>query len=224
MRSALFAPHHLEAEPTGTFTLQNAKLLKVALDGKVIARQGAMVAYQGEVDFEFASAGVGRFLRRAVSGEDLPLMRCSGRADLFLAHNADEVHLIRLEGEALLVNGANVLAFESTIDWDISRVKGAGVLASGMFNVVLSGTGTVAITSHGTPVVLTVDAPTYADLRSAIAWTAGLKVDVAQSYHIAGMLGRGSGEAVQLSFAGEGFVVVQASEGPALAPHVHQQA
>jgi len=34
-------------------------------------------------------------------------------------------------------------------------------------------------------------------------------------------VGRGSGEAVQLAFAGQGFVVVQASEGPSVPPHNH---
>jgi uncharacterized protein (AIM24 family) len=223
MRSALFSEQHLEAPPAGTFTLQNPKLLKVALDGHVFARQGAMVAYQGEMDFEFSGAGVGRFLKRAISGEDLPLMRCKGRGDLFLAHDADEVHLIRLEGDALSVNGANVLAFESTVDWDVNRVKGAGVLSGGLFNVMLTGTGTVAVTAHGTPVVLTVDAPTYADVQSAVAWSASLRVDVARSYRAAGLIGRGSGEAVQLSFTGQGFVVVQASEGPTVPPHSHGQ-
>ena len=48
MRGDLFAPSHAEAQTTHTgLTLQNSKMLKVALNGDVVARQGAMVAYQG---------------------------------------------------------------------------------------------------------------------------------------------------------------------------------
>ena len=35
------------------------------------------------------------------------------------------------------------------------------------------------------------------------------------------IIGRGSGEAFQLGFSGQGFVVVQASEGRVVAPHTH---
>ena len=35
------------------------------------------------------------------------------------------------------------------------------------------------------------------------------------------LIGRGSGEAVQLAFRGQGFVLVQASEGPTVPPHNH---
>jgi len=35
------------------------------------------------------------------------------------------------------------------------------------------------------------------------------------------LIGRGSGEAFQLAFAGPGFVVVQASEGLTVPPHNH---
>ncbi len=46
MRSNLFGTN-LESESAERFTLQNPRMLKVALDGEVMARQGAMVAYQG---------------------------------------------------------------------------------------------------------------------------------------------------------------------------------
>ena len=35
------------------------------------------------------------------------------------------------------------------------------------------------------------------------------------------LIGRGSGEAFQLAFSGQGFVVVQASEGPVVPKHSH---
>ena len=48
--------------------LQNPQLLRVRLDGDLLARQGAMVAYQGAVTFAFEGGGVGRFLKKALTG------------------------------------------------------------------------------------------------------------------------------------------------------------
>jgi uncharacterized protein (AIM24 family) len=215
---------NLEAQTQDAFTLQNSKMLRVALRGEVMARQGSMVAYQGQMEFDYqGSGGVGRFIKKALTGEGVPLMRCRGEGDLFLAHDADEVHLVRLEQDALTVNGPNILAFEPGISWDIHRVEGASMFAGGLFNTVLSGSGWVAITAHGSPVVLQTDAPTYVDVQSAVAWSAGLQSSVHRSMKLGAMIGRGSGEAVQLAFAGQGFVIVQASEGPTVPPHSHGQ-
>jgi uncharacterized protein (AIM24 family) len=221
VRSELFGSH-LEAQTTDAFALQNAKMLRVALDGEVMARQGAMVAFQGQVDFEYQGAGgVGRLLKKAFTGEGLPLMRCRGRGDVFFAHDADEIHLIRLEDDALSVNGSNILAFEASLTWDIRRVEGASMFAGGLFNTILQGSGWVAIAAHGTPVVLQNDAPIYADAQAAIAWSANLQTSVNRTVKVGALIGRGSGEAVQIAFAGSGFVVVQASEGPTVPPHSH---
>jgi uncharacterized protein (AIM24 family) len=223
MRSTLLSGH-VEAPPTaGRMTLQNPRLLKVSLDGEVLARQGSMVAYQGQIDFAYEGAGgIGRFLKKALTGEGVPLMRCSGRGDLFLAHDAQEIHLVDLEDDSLTVNGANLLAFEPGLTWDIRRVEGVSVLAGGVFNMLLTGRGRVALLAHGTPVVLeTAEAPTYADIQSAIAWSGGLQTQVRRTAGASALIGRGSGEAFQLAFAGRGLVIVQASEGPTVPPHSH---
>ena len=221
MRSELFGSN-LEAASGEAFTLQNPRMLRVALDGEVLARQGTMVAYQGQVDFEYqGSGGISRMLKKAVTGEGVPLMRCRGRGDVFFANFAAEVHLLRLEGDALSVSGHSVLAFEPTLSWDIRRIEGASMFAGGLFNTILEGTGWVAITAHGTPVVLQTDAPTYVDAQAAIAWSAGLQTSINRTMKAGALVGRGSGEAVQLAFTGSGFVVVQASEGQGVAPHKH---
>jgi uncharacterized protein (AIM24 family) len=221
VRSDLFGSN-LEAAAGEAFALQNSRMLRVALDGEVMARQGSMVAFQGQVDFEYkGSGGIGRMLKKAVTGEGVPLMRCHGRGDVFFANYAAEVHLLRLEGDALSVNGHSILAFEPTLTWDIRRIEGASMFAGGLFNTILQGTGWVAITAHGTPVVLQTDAPTYVDAQAAIAWSADLKTSIHRTVKAGALIGRGSGEAVQLGFAGSGFVVVQASEGQGVAPHTH---
>ena len=221
MRSELFG-RNLEATSGDAFALQNSRMLRVALDGEVMARQGTMVAFQGQVDFEYqGSGGIGRMIKKAVTGEGVPLMRCRGKGDLFLANFAAEVHLLKLEGDALSVSGHSILAFEPTLTWDIRRIEGASMFAGGLFNTILQGTGWVAITAHGTPVVLQTDVPTFADAQAAIAWSAGLQTSIHRTMKVGALVGRGSGEAVQLAFAGSGFVVVQASEGQGVAPHQH---
>jgi len=218
MRSDLFGTN-VESATADRFTLQNPRMLRVALDGEVMARQGAMVAYQGQVDFAYqGSGGMGKFLKKALTGEGMPLMKVTGAGDVFFAEDAMEIHLVNLENDSLTVNGRNVLAFDSTLTWDIKKVEGASMMAGGVFNTTFTGTGTVAITSHGTPVVLNVDAPTHADIQAAIAWSTSLSTSVRRTAGASAMIGRGSGEAFQLVFSGQGFVVVQASEGRILAP------
>ncbi len=219
MRSDLFAPSHQEtAASQPGMVLQNSKMLKVALAGEVLARQGSMVAYQGEVQFKaLGSGGVGKFLKQKLTGEGIPLMKASGQGDVFLADLGADVHLIDLEGpeDALTINGSNVLAFEPTLSYDIRRVDGMGVLsASGLYNCVFSGKGRLAITAKGSPVVLTVDQATYADPQAAIAWSASLRTGFhrADQLGLGTLLGRRTGEAFTMSFAGQGFVIVQPSE------------
>jgi uncharacterized protein (AIM24 family) len=216
MRSELF--HNSEQASTpGSFGLQNPRMVKAHLGGTgqhFFAVQGSMVAYQGDVSFAYQGAGgVGRFVKKALTGEGMSLMRVEGRGDVFLARNADEVFLLQLEGESVTVNGANVLAFESCLAWDIRRVEGASMLTGGLFNTTFTGAGVLAITVHGTPVVLDVDVPTFVDMQSAVLWTTSLTSSVRRTATLGAVIGRGSGEAYQLALSGRGFVVVQASEG-----------
>src|SRR4029453_17229895 len=99
MRSELFGAN-LEAGTQDRFALQNPRLLRIGLDGEVMARQGSMVAYQGQLDFPYQASGeMGSSLKKPPPGEALPLMKVSGRGDLFLADDASEIHLITLEGD-----------------------------------------------------------------------------------------------------------------------------
>jgi uncharacterized protein (AIM24 family) len=220
MRSALFAAENLEKESQQPgMRLQNSKMLKVEMNGEIMARTGTMVAYQGQMQFQaLGSGGVGKWLKQKFTGEGVPLMKVSGRGDLFLADRAADVHLIDLEqGDAISINGANVLAFDATLQYDIKMVQGMGMMSSaGLFNCVFTGQGRLAITTKGTPVVLSVDQPTYVDPQAAICWSASLQTGYhrADQLGIGTLLGRSTGEAFTMSFSGQGFVVVQPSEEP----------
>ena len=206
-----------ETKSQEAFALQNSKLLKVRLESVTIqAKLGSMVAYQGDVTFEHAgSGGLGRMLKKAVTGEGIQLMKVTGSGEVFLADTAQDIHLIYLENDMITVNGPNLLAFDSGIDWDIKRVEGASsMMGGGLFNMALHGTGWVAILSDGPPVLLNVaQAPTFADAQAAITWSSGVSTGIKTDFKMKNLIGRGSGESVQMSFQGQGWVLVQPSEG-----------
>jgi uncharacterized protein (AIM24 family) len=212
-----------EVTPVGRFTLQNSAMLKVSLEGDEIqAKLGSMVAYQGDVRFEYQSGGLGRFFKKAVTGEGVQLMTAKGNGELFLAQDKRKIMILDLNDEHMTVNGENILAIEPGIDWDIRRVEGAGRLASGLFNVILEGTGKVAVTSDGEPVLLDTSTPTFADPDSAIAWSGGVRTSVRSDVSFKTFTGRGSGETFQIAFEGPGWVLIQPSEGPTVPPHSHR--
>jgi len=213
MQSELFDRANLEVEGQ-RFSLQGSQLLRVALGADVLAVKGAMVAFQGQVRFDHEKAGgVGRLLKKMVTSEDMPLMRVSGQGEVFFAHEAGYVYLVELGGDGISVNGRNLLAFDAALQWDINRVKGAGMMAGGLFNTTVTGTGTVALCTVGRPVVLDCSQqPTYVDVQACVAWSSHLVPDVVSSMNMKSMLRGGSGEAFQYAFHGPGFVVVQPSE------------
>jgi uncharacterized protein (AIM24 family) len=229
MRSALFAAENLEKESEQPgLRLQNSKMLKIELNGECMARTGSMVAYQGQVQFQaLGSGGIGKFIKQRLTGEGVPLMKLSGRGDVFLADRAADVHLVDLEqGDALSVNGSNVLAFDSTLQYDIKMVQGMGMMSTaGLFNCVFTGYGRIAVTTKGTPVVLNVDQQTYVDPQAAICWSASLQTGYhrADQLGLGTLLGRSTGESFTMSFAGQGFVVVQPSEEMVVPTHGTQQ-
>jgi uncharacterized protein (AIM24 family) len=221
MRSDLFNESR-EVEPTSNFTLQNSKMLKCVLGPEVLARQGAMVAYQGNVQFDHEGAGLKRYVKQWATGEKLPLMRCAGQGDVFFADKARDVTILYLENDGITLNGPNVLAFDATLQWDVEMIQGmAGIGAQGLFNIEIKGTGWVAVTSAGTPLVLEVSpySEIHVDSDAIVAWSLGLRPEISTTLNWQAILGRGSGEMWNMYFrGGQGFVVVQPAEAPARPP------
>jgi uncharacterized protein (AIM24 family) len=215
MHSELFDRTNLEiADQQRRFALQNSQMLRVSLGPDVLATKGSMVAFQGAIEFHHEKAGgMGKLLKKMVTSEDNPLMRVTGQGEVFFASRAGFVNLVELTGDAISVNGRNLLAFDASLEWDIHRTKGAGVLAGGLFNTTVSGEGMVAMHTMGKPVVLDCSQqPTYVDTQACVAWSANLTPSMVSSMKFKSMLRGGSGEAFQYAFHGQGFVVVQADE------------
>ncbi|AOP48212.1 AIM24 family protein [Streptomyces lydicus] len=216
MKSELFASEHMATQAAAPgMTQQNAKSIKYALDGECYARQGAMVAYRGELRFEKQGQGVGKFLKRAVTGEGLALMAVRGRGEVWFAHEAANCFIVDIEpGDGLSVNGRNVLCFDPSLSYEIKVVKGAGMAGGGLFNSVFSGQGKLGIVCEGNPIVIPVapQAPVFVDTDAVVGWSSSLQTALHRSQSIGSMLRGGSGEAVQLRLDGEGFVIVRPSE------------
>ena len=223
MRSDLFAETHNEVQSQERFVKQSSKMLKVTLGPDVLSAKGAMVAFQGQVQFNHEGSGsLGKFMKRALTSEDTPLMRVSGQGEVFFAQEAANLFLITLENDGISVNGSNLLAFDAHLEWDVHRTKGAGMMSGGLFNTLIQGQGTVALTSDGEPLILDCSQqPTFVDTQAAVCWSANLAPDVVNSMNMKSLLRGGSGEAIQYAFHGPGFVVVQPSEGPTVPPHSH---
>ncbi len=212
---------YAENETGEQFTRQNSKMLKIELAaGGVQALRGSMVAYQGDVSFENkGSGGLGKLVKKATTGEGVDLMYAQGTGELFLADEAHDIHILYLENDRISVNGKNVLAFSDSIQHDIQRIGGgmAGALAGGLYNTTLSGTGYVAVTTDGPPVMLDVgSAPTFGDAQAVVMWSGGVQMQLKKDTTggLKSMVRGGSGETVQMAFSGQGFVLVQPSEGP----------
>jgi uncharacterized protein (AIM24 family) len=214
MQSQLFDQSNQEVQANQRFVQQNSQMLRVALGPDVLAVKGAMVAFQGQVSFEHEKAGsVGKLLKKMVTSEDNPLMRVSGQGEVFFANEAGYIYLVDLTGDALSVNGRNLLAFDASLQWDINRTKGAGILSGGLFNTTVTGQGTVALCTVGKPVLLDCSQqPTYVDTQACVAWSANLVPQVVNSMKMSSLIRGGSGEAFQYAFHGPGFVVVQPFE------------
>ena len=200
------------------FQLESDRMLEVNLNGEVWCKAGSMVAYVGGIKFEregLLDRGLGNLLKKAVSGEGTPLMRATGRGRLYLADSGKTVRILRLENQAVYVNGNDLLAFEPTITWDVKMMrKIAAVASGGLFNILMQGSGLLAVTSHFEPLTLLVKPgqPVRTDPNATILWSGNLTPEFRTDVSLKTFFGRGSGESIQMEFNGDGFVVIQPYE------------
>lgn len=221
MSSTLFTENQ-EAATTGRMTRQNAAVVKATLSGMpLMVTRGAMIAFQGDITFAYqGSGGVGKYLKAAATGEGMKLMRCEGTGELFVSHGGNKLHLLELAaGEQLSASSRSLLGFDQSVTYDIQMIKGGlgAMAAGGLFNVTLTGPGTVILATDWPVVLNTSEARTLVDPNAVVAWTAGLTVTPRSSMSAGALIGRGSGEAMQLEFSPGGYVIVEPEQifGPA---------
>jgi stress response protein SCP2/uncharacterized protein (AIM24 family) len=206
--------------PTGQrWTQQNPKLIRADLSQAggqpVLAKQGSMVLYQGKVEFGYKGAGFTGRIVGNMTGQEMQLMRCTGRGQVFFADDSAYLHPIELQGDAICVSAENVLAFDEGLQHEVRRIEGHGIPGGALFTMQFQGTGTVIVKTHGTPVVLPVTPTTYADSNAIVAWSAASQVILSSQVRLRRNAYPGhSGETVNLQFRGApgNFIVVQPYE------------
>jgi uncharacterized protein (AIM24 family) len=202
----------------GLFELESDRMLDINLNGEVWIKMGAMVAYTGQVKFVregLMDQGLGNLLKKAVSGEGTRLTKAIGNGSVFCADAGKKITIIQLRNEAINVNGNDILAFEMSLKSEIKMMRRiSAMLAGGLFNVRLEGTGLVAITTHYDPLTLPVtpNSPVTTDPNATVMWSGNLQPELKTDIQWKTLLGRGSGESLQMEFRGNGFVVVQPFE------------
>jgi uncharacterized protein (AIM24 family) len=212
-----FVAAHSQENSEGMWQLEAGdRCLEIHLSGNtVFTKVGAMVARYGDIKFEHAgSGGAGKFLKQAMTGEQVRMMRCTGAGILYCADQNKSVSILHLNNEVLYVNANDCLAYSEGIGWDVVITKGAGVAPGGLFSLKLWGSGFVAITTHGRPLVLGVSpqAPLFTDPNATVAWSDGMQTSIHTDVSWKTFIGRASGESWQMRYDGSGFVVVQPYE------------
>jgi uncharacterized protein (AIM24 family) len=177
-----------------------------------------MIAYKGVIKFsreKMFEHGLGKAIKKSFTGEGASLTKAQGRGELFLADNGKRISIINLASNSITVNGNDILAFSPSINWDIKLINSlSGIMAGGLFNMKLGGSGYVAITTYYKPLILMVtpDKPIATDPNATVAWSSNLTPELKTDISLRTFLGRGSGESLQMLFRGQGFVVVQPYE------------
>ncbi|GHB19196.1 hypothetical protein GCM10010331_01390 [Streptomyces xanthochromogenes] len=217
MQSPLFS--YTEQQSPERYTAQNPQLLRAVLTGHddLLARKGAMVAYQGLMEFDGEYQSNGQRNARARTGEGLDLMRVSGQGTVYLANLAQYVHVVDVDRDGLTVDSGYVLAMDSSLHHEVIAVDSQyGVSGTGKYQLNITGTGKVVLMTSGQPLMLQVTPEKYvnADADAIVAWSTSLRVQMQAQTHSTGVWRRrgNTGEGWELSFLGQGFALVQPSE------------
>lgn len=211
-----FITENAPDEGAEQFELESSKMLDIEVDDPVLVKAGSMIAYEGDMSFTGvtnAEGGLTGYLKQKATSEGTPLMKANGKGHLYLADQGKDVQLLQLDdGESISINGNDVLAFEGSVDYKINTIGSlSGASAGGFTNVFLTGPGYIAVTTHGTPLVLS--PPVRTDPNATVAWSANLSPSSYTDHSLGDIIGQSSGESYQLEFTGDdGFVVVQPFE------------
>ena len=112
--------------------------------GEMIVQKGAFLCAQQSVDLK--ATFTKKFSAGLFGGEGFILQRLFGMA--FIEVDGDKVERILAPGEVLKVDTGNVVAFDTSVSYDIETVKGLGNIflgGEGLFLTKLTGPGRVIL-------------------------------------------------------------------------------
>lgn len=208
------------------YELINEKMLLVKLrNEELLARRGAMIAYNGAIEFApnmLGNEGVQGGAMRAVTGERMPLMRATGNGDVFYAERGLHITIISLDNERLAIESDNVLAFDNRLrsgtefqgNQGVQGLVRGAASGQGLWTTTFDGRGEIAILSDGDAIGLPVSAerPIHVDPNAYIGHKGNVQSQFVTDVSWKTLVGQGSGESFQLKFTGSGTVYIQASE------------
>ncbi|MCW2814680.1 MAG: hypothetical protein JWN84_2135 [Nocardioides sp.] len=191
--------------------------------GEVIARRGAMLGYSGGVTFRPISGagGVGGMVGRAMSGESVAMMVAEGQGEAMYGFQGKHVTIVDLANETLTAEADRLLAHHAHLQTSVEMIGQGGIrqavrgaaTGQGLFTTKVTGSGSVALLSHGGTFEIAVNGETVGvDPQAYVGHVGPLQVDLKASVGFRDVVGRGSGEAFQLHVSGHGRVLIQASE------------
>jgi uncharacterized protein (AIM24 family) len=204
--------------PGTGFDQESEHILRIDVDGSIWLRPGSAIAYRGEFSFERLPTLKGDSLEEMVLRELTPLARAVGKGRIYCAQRGYTLRILQLAGGEICINGGSILAFEDTLQFEMSVIgHGVSVAAGGLFIVRLSGNGKLAFAVHGDPLTMQVtpDTPVITDPHATLAWSGELEPELMTGLNWKSLFRHGGGEPFQLVFRGDGFVAVQPSEEPA---------
>lgn len=194
--------------------------------GHFFARVGSMVAQKGSFTAEKVLLDPNQnrsilnsmmnLAARKLTGENIPIMKVSGKGIYYMANRAQHVSIIKLQsGQSIGVEGENLLAFTADCKYGV-RFIGSGVISQkGLFTSNLTAMGSdaqVVITTNGNPIIL--ETPCVVDPDAVICWTGpepSFRTDISWKTFI----GQSSGESYFMEFNSPGeVVIVQPAERP----------
>ena len=209
------------------FRLQGSKVLAVDMTGDAVkAKNGSMVAYDGQMAFKKLTGGgegIRGMVTRRLTGEQMTVMEVKGQGTCWFADRASEINLVSLQGDKLYVESSNLLATDAGLRTGTHLHRAARRLAGqrpvhhdrrgprpGGDHVGRPGGGAAGEPQYP----LTVDPGAY------IAHQGNLRQSFQSGVTFRTFMGEGGGEAFQIRFEGDGLVYVQPSERNTIAGDV----
>jgi uncharacterized protein (AIM24 family) len=186
---------------------------------RIRAAAGSMVAYEGDVEFKHTGVGAGggmrAALKRAVAGESIALMDCTGQGRAYLAKDAMDVMVTELTGTTLTVESEHILAVTDGLRMDVQFAGLRGMTSGqGLATTTITGQGQVALISEG-PVIALEVAPgsdVVVDPDCYVGSYGQLAMSLVSGVSWKSLLGEGTGEPFSLRFTGSGVVYIQSAE------------
>ncbi|MGN0630586.1 MAG: TIGR00266 family protein [Ruminococcus sp.] len=114
--------------------------------GELICQKGCFLCAENTVDLK--ATFTKRFSAGLFGGEGFILQRLFGRGMAFLEVDGDMVERYLAPGEVLKVDTGNVVAFDTTVNYEIETVKGLGNIflgGEGLFLTKLTGPGKIIL-------------------------------------------------------------------------------